>query len=287
MKIRILYTLIAWILTWIASFILKISATNNFNKSRIMFFWNFIFLLISSIHLLLDYQYVHISTIIFILIAVRIIAAYEKNLFIMKSLQYIESSIFFPVQKIIHLLISFIIWMLLFHEYLWTIEIISILLWMIMIILLSDKKNRKIQVDYKKWIIFLLASNFALLFSSTINKYISSIGLHIPTYIFLSSIIWGIYLMITKKDIYEKVTPNIINRELFYGSIRWVVLYFWFIFLILALQKWPLVLVWMSHSISIFVPIILSIIIYGEKINIKKIIAFLLFIIIMFLLSLS
>ena len=73
------------------------------------------------------------------------------------------------------------------------------------VLFLTDKENRSIQVDYKKGFLFLLISNVFLLTSSSINKYIAHIGFDIPTYIFISGLAGTLYVAFTKKDAFDTV----------------------------------------------------------------------------------
>ncbi|MFK7780433.1 MAG: hypothetical protein QM490_04860 [Candidatus Gracilibacteria bacterium] len=285
MESWITLSIISGTLVGLSNFISKVSAHNGFNKDRIIFFGNIVYLLFSSVYLILNYKYVEVSFILFLLITLRIIAALQKNIFIIDSLKYIESGLFFPIFKIIYIFSSFIIGMLLFDEYLGITEHLAIFLGILMIILLSNKDEKKKQINYRKGIIYLLLANFALLFSSSINKYIASIDFDLPTYLFYSSVIGCVYLIFTKRGIYKKSTNEQILRELKYGLIRGFFIYFGFISIILAYKEGPLVLVGMISSIAILIPIVLSIIFYKEKLTINKILAFILFIIIIIILA--
>ncbi len=283
----IIYWLIWWFFIWISNFFSKVVAHEKINKNRIFLYSSISHLFISLIYLAFNFEYTKLSIILFIIISLRIITAIEKNLFIVEWLKYIETNIYYPIHKIIHVILTFMIWMFVFWEYLNYLQFIWILLWIIVIILLTDKNSRNEQIDYKKWVFFLLLSNLMILVSSTINKYIAEINFDIATYMFLSWLIWSIYLMIFKKDIFTKnVSKSIHKREFKIWIIKWILTLFWFTSLLLALRQWPFVLVQLINVSSIFIPIIFSFIIYKERININKIIAFFLFFVVIYLVSL-
>ena len=284
MDLWILYAITSWVFFWISSFISKITAHNNFNKTKVILFWKLSSLILAGVYFFINYKYVEITLLILFLMIVRIIAATEKHLFIIKSLKNIESSLFFPIHKIIQIFASFLVWMFIFNEYLWAIEYLIVFLWILMILLLSDKENKKIQINYKKWIIYLLITNLFLIFSSSINKYIWFIDFDIATYMFYSLIFWIIYIF-SKKEIYKKSQKKISKNEIIYWIIRWILIFFSFFLLLLSLQTWPFVFVSIITSIGIFIPIILSMIFYKEKINKNKILAFILLLVIIVLLT--
>ena len=285
MDLWIIYAIISWSFFWISSFISKISAQEKLNKTKVILYWNYVQLVLIWLYFFVNYKYVEVTLFLLILIIIRIIWATEKHLFIMESLKYIETSIFFPIHKILQIFATFLIWMFFFGEYLWSIELFTVFLWILMILLLSGSDNKKKQINYKKWIIYLLLANFALLFSSSINKYIWFIDFDLATYMFYSFIIWTIYLLLTKKDIYKKSSKKLSKKELFYWFFRWIILLGSFTTLMLALKTWPFVLVSIITSTAVFIPIILSIIFYKEKINRSKILAFILMIMIIVLLA--
>jgi len=277
METWIIYALISGTLFGLSNFFLKPIAQKNLNKHKIFLYGVISSLFFSWIYLLIYGAYFEFGFLVFLMIIGRETLALEKNFFIIESLKYIESSIFFPIHKIIHVILSFFVGMFIFWEYLWFSDFVAIFLWVIMILLLSNKENKKIQINYKKWIYFLALANVVILGTSTINKYISTIDFDIQTYIFISSVIGVIYLLGTKKAIYKKSDINKNKSEIFYGVLKWVLVYFGFISLLTSLSTWPLVLVQMIHTFSIIIPVILSIIFYKEKVNTSKILSLLLF----------
>ena len=285
MELWMIYAILWGVFVGISNFLSKSVAYNWINKYRVSLIIKWVFLLCSSIFLLFNLKYVEFSLLLWILIIWREIFATEKWLFIMESLKYIESTIFFPIHKVINYFVALFVWMLIFDEYLWNFWYIALILAIFMVLLLTDNENKKAQINYKKWIFYLILSNIAVWFSSSINKYFSSINFDIPTYIFLSSIVWCVYMLTTKKGAHIESDKKIHKKELKFWIIKWLSLYWWFWLLLLSLKWWEFVLVNIIFSSSIFIPIILSIIFYKEVVNLKKILAFMLFLVIIVLLS--
>lgn len=130
-----------------------------------------------------------------LLVVIRQSAVIEKNLTKIKSLKYIDTSIFFPVQKTIRIIGGFFAGMFLFNESLNSKEYIFILFSIMVIFLFIELKKFKIEKNFKKGFYFLLISSFMLVITSTINKYVGE-NFNIPFYVFVSEIIGVAYFLI-------------------------------------------------------------------------------------------
>ena len=285
MEAWILYALIGAIFVGIVNFYSKIIAAQELNRNRIFIYSMFSMTVVSILFLIFNYQYSQITLLIIIISIIRVMAGLEKQIFTVEALKHIESSLFFPIHKITHIFLAFLVWIFFFQEYLNWIELSAILLWIVVILLLTDKKSRNKQIDYKKWFLFLIISNLFLLIASSINKYIAYIDFDIWTYMLITSLSGTIYLSLTKKDAFDTVDKDTKIKELQMWFSRGLFSYIWFFFVVYALQDWPFALVQVLVVLSIFVPIILSVIVFNEKINFKKIIAFILLMIVIYLIS--
>lgn len=285
MEIWIIYWLIGAIFVGIVNFYWKIIATKKLNRNRIFTYSMFSMTLVSILFLIFNYNYTHVAFLIIIISIIRVMAGLEKQIFTVESLKYIESSLFFPIHKITHIFLAFLVWIFFFQEYLSLTELSAILLWVVVVLLLSDKKSRNKQIDYKKWFLFLIISNLFLLVASSINKYIAYINFDIWTYMFITSLSGALYLCLTKKDVFDTVDKATKIKEMQMWFSRWLFSYIWFFLVVYALQDWPFVLVQVLVVLSIFIPIILSVIIFKEKLNFKKILAFILLIVVIYLIS--
>jgi len=270
---------------WIWNFYSKIITEKNINRNRVFVYSMFSFTSISFLFVLLSSGYLYLTFLIAISAIVRVATGIEKHLFSMKSLKYIESSLYFPIHQIAHIFLVLIIWMVLFQEYLWFYQIVALLLGIIIVILLTDKESRKIQIDYKKGLFFLIISNLFLLTSSTINKYVAHIWVDIPSYMFASGLAWILYLCISKKDVFHSVDKNIQMKEMQLWFSRWFFFSIWYFCVLYALTNWPFVLVQMLLILSILIPVFLSVVFFKDVINIKKILAFCFFILMIYLMN--
>lgn len=269
-----LYAVLSAIFVWIHKFINKVVANKWINKNNFLLYSWIMQLLVTFIYLLYTWSYFYMTFIFWILIILRTVFVNEKYLTMIESLKYIDSSLFFPSNKIIQIFGSFIVWIFLFKEFLWIHEILFIIFWLISILFLSYKKEKIKNKDLKKWIIFMIFSSLFLIWTTTINKYIW-VNENISLYMFLCSI-WSIlYILFRIKISKEKFVFN--KEELFYWNILWIIWFLWFTFYLNSMTEWKLVVVQLISIISILIPIILSYIFLKEEINRYRIIWLILF----------
>ena len=281
----ILYSLIGATFVWFVKFYWKIIAEKKLNKNRVLIYSMFVFTVFSLVFLATNFRYAHLSLFIVIVTIIRVISGLEKHIFIVESLKNIETWLFFPTHTIIHIFLVFIIGMIFFNEYLSFIQVFALFLWIWVVFLLSDKKSRNIQLDYKKGFLFLFISNIFALISSTINKYIAYIDFDIPTYMLISGLAGTLYLSFTKKDIFDAVDKDVKIKEMRAWFSRGFFAYVWYFSIVYALKDWPFALVQMLLTLSVFIPIFLSVIIFDEKLSKRKIFAFSLFVLVVYLIS--
>lgn len=264
MEFWFVLAIISAVFIWLNEFIKKIISKEWLNKNWFLLYLSLMQLIISLVYYIYIGSYFYMTLLFWVLIIVRIVLVVEKISTMIESLKYIDTSLFFPVNKFIRLIGWFFVWSLIFWEYLNNSEYIFIIIWLISILFLGYKKWSHKNSDFKKWIFFLLLSSLILVWTSTINKFISE-NHDIALYMLLSNIVWLIYILIkirlnSKKFLYNK-------KELFYWFISWIIWFIGFGSLLYSLWNWKLVIVQTIAMLSIFIPIILSFIFLWENIN--------------------
>ena len=272
--------LILWIISssalWMAHFLDKIIAKNNFNKNNTLFYSAITQVIISFFYFLYIWATFYLTFLFLFLIIFRIILNTEKSITKIESLKYIDTSLFFPINNIIKIWWWFLLWMLFFWEYLTSKEYIFLIWWIISTLFLWYKKKSDINIDFKNWIKFLLISSLLLLWAQIINKYMWKE--HEPSfYVLLSSIISFLYLLIKIK--LSKKKFNLEKKELFFGFLKGIMTFVAFLTLVMSFKDWKLVVIQLISTIAVFIPIFLAFIIYKEKINKVRLIGLILFLI--------
>lgn len=262
------------ILFWINDFIKKLVANKWMNKNNFIFYFAFVQVIASTIYFIYNWNYFYMTVLFWILVFVRRILGVEKNCTMIESLKYIDSSLFFPVHQLIKLWWWLIIWVLLFWEFLKKSEIIFFCIWIITVLLLWYKKHTFKNKDIMRWLIYLFLSSIIVVATSTINKYIWE-NHNVALYVFLSSVIWFIYVWLKIKLWKQKFVFD--RMELKYWIYAGIIWFLAFLFLILALKDWKLVIVQLIATVDIIITILLSFLLLKEEINRVKLIGLLLF----------
>ena len=279
MEIWLILSLGSLIFFGISEFLSVVIAKNKLNKDKYIYWSILLALPVSFTYLIFSGGNIEYSLLFLFLLIIARVALTEKDLFQIKSLKYIESSIFFPMRENILIIGGFFTGMLFFNEFLNTKEYLYIFFAIIIISLFLDFNKFKVDKSFKKGFIFLIIASVMLVITITINKYVVE-NFDIPSFLFLSHIIAATYLII-KNRVLKKDSLKIKkdDKKTIILAFLFSICSFWGILSLLnALILGKIVIVHSIVSFSLFVPIILSYFVYKEKVNRKKILALVLFI---------
>lgn len=268
--------IISALFVWVSEFLTEVAAKEKIVKLRFLFYSAFIQIFLSFAYFIYNWETFYITLTLWFLTVLRVILLIEKTSNKIESLKYIDTSLFFPVNNIIKVFWWITFWMILFWEFLNMYEIISIIIWIVAVLLMWYKKSKNENKDFKKGIFYLVLSSLALVWTSTINKYMwenESVWL----YLFISNIFWSLYIFSRLK--LSKTELVFIKKEILFWSIFGIFAFSWFLLLLLSLKEWKLAVVQIISSIAIFIPILLSMIFYKEKISRVRFIWLILFMI--------
>lgn len=286
MELWLVYAIISSILIWINNFCLKIFSEKGFDSSILQFMQGAVYMLawfLQASLFELDFWlwwkwYLLIPTffiIIFYFSLIRIRVA---------VLKYLSSSEYFVSYRILSTITLLIVGLFIFHEHVSLAQLFWLFLGSIGIILLfeEDKKLRTGH-NWTRSILLLLGSVFAGIMVQVLNKYIATasdlFGV-ILCYQWIMTITLSLVFEWSKiKNLLWK--SKILSTSLFWiASLTVIISYFAtsFNFLTYA-HGGNISIVPKIIAYSLFIPIILSMIFYHEKMSYKKWIAFILTII--------
>lgn len=273
---RVITALFVCISIWLVGFINKIVVEKKYNQ------WLFItsFYLIQSITYIFAFIYIWNYTISYRIIFLWFIWGVLEYLTMKSrliSLKWISSSLFFITTRLFSSLSLFIIWLVIFWDNISKGEYVWFFIWFIVFWLLFEKEEIK-NTDYKRGLVFLLVSTILLIIIHSGVKYTALIVDNIFS-LFISysvtSFIIALYLNRNKIDFKDKDFSKIIYLNIIHAILFLIYIYFLFT----TYQSANLGIAYKIQSYSIFIPIILSITFYKEKVTYRKIIAFILTII--------
>ncbi len=272
--------LIATIFIWVAGFINKVIVEEKYDRNiSVLTFFATSFIISTGILIFSEIQ-----TLSWLVVGYGIfwgIADYAlfKARFI--SLTWISSSLFFINQRLFASSVLLLIGMFLFGDIVTIYELIWFFIGFVVFWLLFEKEKIK-NADYKKWIFYLIICIFLAIFIHWGFKYVIDTIYGLPWLLFHFSLMVCIYsvtgfvltyiknrkvITLKVKDLKQIVILNICHAIL------------WFLYTVFIMKAYALSdlgIVYKIQSYALFVPIILSIFYYKEKLTIKKIIAFIL-----------
>ncbi len=187
-----------------------------------------------------------------------------------ESMRNIDSVIFFPLYKTFGPIMVTAISIFIFKEHLDMRDSLGILVGISVPLLLITKTENRIQKNLFRWVMLVVATAVLTSVSSVIPKYIQVLHLNIEFFILTSfafgivfSLIW--YHFHSKKSHKKYETEGLVK----FGLLTWIIHYLAF-YTFMRAMEWNLAVAFTINSFSILIPIILSIIFYGEHFNFKK-----------------
>ncbi len=187
-----------------------------------------------------------------------------------EAMRNIDSVIFFPLYKTFGPIMVTAISLTIFKEYLDTKDILGIIAGISVPLLLITKTENRIQKHLFKWVMLVLATAVLTSISSVIPKYIQVLGLDIEFFIFVS-FFFGVFFSLAGYHFHSKKSKKKYETHWLvrFWILTWIMHYLAF-YTFMRAMEWNLAIAFTINSFSILIPIILSIIFYGEHFNFKK-----------------
>lgn len=201
------------------------------------------------------------------------------------SLRYLSSSSYFINYRIFSSIWLLFLWVFLFSESISVKEIAWVFVGFLVFYLLLEKKSEsETKTDMKKWFFYMFIWSLCIAGLQSFNKDFALSWLNVYSLVLYSWVFWIIFALLLKGG--EKVSSVMKIQNFKHGIFLFVS---WIIFSVatvtnnLAFVWGDLAIVYKIISYSLFIPIILSVIFYKEKLGYKKLLAFILTILSIFL----
>ena len=287
MELWFIYALLSALFAWFFSFSSKLSVEKNHNPNIVTFYSSIIAFGLVVVLVLFFPQEAYWNILLWFVAGFFNGCLYAITILTrIKSLKYIDTSIYFPVYKSIWPVLVVIIWIFIFSEVLSMKEIIWVILWIIVPILLiwRNRKSKKT----RKWIYYLVIWLLFSIVTVFIAKLVVNYSIWSNYYImfsFLFTALFTIYLN-NRKKVNNKSISYSISKIKRVWIITWIMNFLSFYFFMKAIELWNnLWVIYTINSLYIIVPIILSILYYKEHFDFKKFLAILLTIVSLFFLK--
>lgn len=194
-----------------------------------------------------------------------------------ESLKCIDTTIFFPLYKVIGPLVAVVAGIFIFSETLDMFEIFGIVLSLIVPLLLLHRDEKTRQKSLTRGLLLLLLSVALIMLAHVTNKHATSLFDNMilfvaltHTFTFLVSVmLWHRHSIKNGTKLTKTITSNLIYVGMLSGFLQFAGFYT----ILKAFELGALSVVFTVNSLYIVIPIALSIIIYKEHWNARKVFA--------------
>ncbi len=241
------------------SYVSIISNVTSFLLASLLYIYN------NGLPILVDYY-----KLLLVLAFLDTLFFFFSKLSRVEALNYIDTTIFFPLYKTFFPIILTWVSIVFFHEVLNYKEVLGIIFWIIVPLLLVTKTENKVQKNLRLGLLFVFLTSLVASIASIIQKYVNENWFNIDLFLLASLWFWVIIAFSSYK-IGQKKSKKIYSKKGVYKFwiILWILQLFWFYSFLHALS-WNLAIAVTINSFSILIPIILSVIFYKEEMTKKK-----------------
>jgi len=196
------------------------------------------------------------------------------------ALRHIDSTIYFPLFKLLSPALAIAIGIIWFSEHFSFVEWVGMSIGLTVPLLLITKTENGRQNNLKAGLIMVVLTAFISAIVAAMNKFAIDAEISVITGIFYSS--FGVLLGTIGTIVYKKGVRSLVkhvytdtnSKLIIYASLRALLINISFAFILYAYAKdGTLGIVQTVHSMYILIPIVLSIIFYNEHWNLRKAIA--------------
>lgn len=270
-------------LAGISNFFFKIAASRGYN-AEIFTLYGALFstILMGLGAFFFEYNIYHLDIFVIAMFVSGVIAS-AGGIMKVYALRHIDSTIFFPLFKLLSPSLAIVLGIVFFAESFTGLEWTGMLIGLTVPLLLITKTENSRQNNLKAGLILIVLTAISSAAATALGKFSADAGINVVVGVFYSSvgIIIGTVLTILYKQGFRSFVKHIqtdSNMKMFlYGSSRSVVICLSMGLVLYSYsQGGTLGIVQTIHSMYILIPIVLSIIFYNEHWNTQKAVAIIL-----------
>lgn len=256
------------------NFGLKMVAEKWYDSYIVTFYDYLMGSIFSGVYLLYYLSHTSISwenALITIFLATINVVFFSLSIFTrVESMRNIDTVIFYPLYKTFGPIFVTIISLLYYQELLTLKEFIGILFGIAVPLMLITKTENRIQKNLFLWVLLVIATAFLTMISTVWIKELMLRELSIELFVFASFLI-GMVVALLGYEIYKRHSHKKYQTKGIFTFSLWLSIIHLLSFIVFVLaMAGNLAIVFTINSFSILIPIILSILFYGEHFNLKK-----------------
>ena len=198
------------------------------------------------------------------------------NFIRIESLKYIDSVIYFPINKVLGPIIVIVGGLVWFGETLTMQQIVGISLSLCVPLLLISAAEHKRQIDLRTGLIFLVLSTVLTSLGALFTKKGLSYDETVLVIMMLgqaSGAATSLMIFLREKHVRDGKNFGITVEDIKYGVLTALLSFSGFFAFLKAVQVGQISIVYVIHAHFILIPIVLSIWWYGEHVNLRKVAA--------------
>ncbi len=279
MEIWFLAALAGAILAGVSNFYFKVAAKNGYDAEVFTLIGGLVSVVAAGIvAYLVGAPIIHLHILTFVMLAAGILAA-TGGIMKVYALRHIDSTIYFPLFKLLAPGLAIIFGVVWFAESFTAMEWLGMALGLTVPLLLITKSENGRQNNLKAGLVFVVLTALASASAAALNKFVIDAGIPVLTGLFYASL--GVFLgtimtIVFKKGLrstYQHITDGYSAPVFWYGSLRAILISASFGFILYAYQEGSLAIIQTIHSMYILIPIVFSVILYHEHWNTQKALA--------------
>lgn len=263
----------------VSNFGFKVAAKKNFDAETFTFYGGFVSVVFAGLGLVIFSPDTVDSLFLIALTLVSGLAASQGNTLKVLALRYIDTTIFFPLFKLLSPFLAVVFGLVFFGERFTYVEWLGIALGHIVPLLLINKVEHKRQNNLVTGLLMVVIVSATSSVAAALNKYAIDAGM--PEWQVIWYAAWGIFigsLVIVSvklrnfpvRYVFQHTTPELLRAAIFRSALiclsMMCILYAYG-------NGGDLGIVQSIHALYIVIPIVLSVLIYQEHIDWKKVLA--------------
>lgn len=273
METWLFYAVLSALTGWLYNFTYKVIAQRNYDTHLSTIYSYATATFLSGIYCLyigaFSVSY-NIFLITLLLSTINISFFYISVISRVESMKNIDTVIFFPLYKTFGPIIVTCISLFFFWEYLSLKDALGIIIGITVPLMLITKTENRIQKNLYLWVILVLLTAVVTSISSAATKMVYVKEGSPEIFLFTSLFLWTLFSLtayyLHSRKSHKKYERHGIHKFSIGAGFIHVLAFFTFI----KALEWNLAVAFTINSFSILIPIILSIIFYGEHFNMKK-----------------
>lgn len=280
MEIWFMAAVVGAILAGVSNFFFKLAASRGYGAEVFTLWGGLISTILTGLVALISHESLLQFNFFTLTMLVAGMVAALGGIMKVYALRYIDSTIFFPLFKLLAPGLAIIYGIIWFAESFSSVEWAGMLLGLTVPLLLITKAENGRQLNLKAGLVLVLLTALASASAAALNKFVIDAGVAVLVGLFYSSLgvfIGTVITIIFKRGLwstYRHIQTDSDARLIFYGSLRAIFISLSFGFILYAyVHGGTLAIVQTVHSMYILIPIVLSIIFYKEHWNLQKAIA--------------